>query len=172
MEYSYDWPQRILTSFFTFVFAGVSLYLIAVVIAGLVRWFIIYDKPPNMELRDIIGGSIGLTSMAIITGTMIATFANLKPNLRVSDKGLEVQNFLFLWHLIPWEEVKDIRSVPIIIRPGVYLVIARKLPFFNRLIGTMYFAFFQPAFLIGPEISNYDDLVHLIKKKLGKELWE
>jgi hypothetical protein len=36
----------------------------------------------------------------------------------------------------------------------------------------MYFAFFRQAFLISSEIDNYDELIHIIKKKIGKELWE
>lgn len=165
-EYSYGWPYRVVTLFFTLAFTGMITFAVIISLVNMIRW-VIYGGPPNG-----IAGIIVPASMAIIGGTMTAAAANLKPNVRVSDKGLEVQKFLFWWHLIPWEDVKDIRSVPIIGRSRLRLVVVRKLTFFHRLIGTTYFAFFQPAFLIGSEIDNYDELVHLIKKKIGKELWE
>lgn len=119
----------------------------------------------------MIEGTIGLAMIAIVTGFMATVFANVQPNLRVSDKGLAVQIFLFWWYLIPWAEVKDIRSLPLFGRK-TRLVIVHRLTPIHRVIGTIFFAFFRPAFLIGAEIDYYDELVHLIKKKIGKELWE
>jgi hypothetical protein len=105
-----------------------------------------------------------------VFGFIGAVFANLKPNVRVSNRGLVVQMFLVWWHLIPWEDVKDIRSLPIG-RSRLRLVVVRQLSLFHQVIGTIYFAFFQPAFLISSEIDHYDELVKLIKKKIGKETW-
>jgi hypothetical protein len=171
-EYRYGWLQRTFTVLFTLLWTSVSVFTVSMVIFSLVRW-VAGNAPVYIELRDIIGGSIALTIMALAVGFMAAIFANLKPNVRVSDKGLAIQNLLLWWHLIPWEEVKDIRSVPLF-GSRVRLVVVRKLPLalVYRLIGTMYFAFFQPAFLISSGIDNYDGLVHTIKKKIGKELWE
>lgn len=165
-EYSYSWAQRAFSFLLTLMFTGISIFLISVSIISLIRW-IIGNGPTN-----IIVGSIALAAMAIIVGFMTATFANLKPNIRVSDRGLEVQIFLVWWYSIPWQHVRDIRTIPFIGFSRVRLVIVHKLTPIHWVIGTIYFAFFQPAFLIGSEIDNYDRLIHLIKKKIGKELWE
>lgn len=169
-EYSYGWPQRVFIFLPPLVLTSVSIFTVVVLISGLFRWTI-GDRPANTEPRDIIGGSIGLAMIALSTGFMAAVFANVQPDVRVSDKGLDVQNFLFWWRLVPWEEVKDIRSLPLFGRKTRLIVVRRMTPI-HRIIGTIYFAFFQPAFLIDSGIANYDELVHLIKKKIGKELWE
>lgn len=162
--YSNNWPRRMFSFLSTLILTGLSVYLLALLLVNLYKWTI--DNAPT----KIITTLVGLVLAAAVCSLMAAIFANLQPNVRVSDKGLEVQVFLFWWSLIPWEGVKDIRPVPMI---GRYrLVVVRKLTFIHRVIGTMYFAFFEPAFLIGSEIDRYDELVHLIKKKIGKELWE
>jgi len=170
-QYYYGWYWLISTFLPTMVLTGVSIFSITVVMISVVKW-IISNSPAYITRADIIGGSIGITLVAVVTGFMAAVFANVKPNVRVHDNGLEVQIFLFWWRLIPWEDVKDIRSVPIIGRSRLRLVIVHKLTFIHRIVGTTYFAFFQPAFLISSKINNYDELIHLIKKKIGRELWE
>lgn len=171
-EYRYGWLQRTFTSLFTLFWMGVCIFTVSTVIFVLTRW-VIGNAPADTQPRDIINVSMGLSIMALVVGLMAAIFANAKPNIRVSAKGLSIQSLLLWWHLIPWEEVKDIRSVPLF-GSRVRLVVVRKLPLalVYCLIGTMYFAFFQPGFLISSEIENYDRLVHTIKKKLGKELWD
>ena len=170
-NYYNHWSHRIFTFLFTLIFFGMSIILLGVLITILSRW-ILGINPTNMQTKDIISLSIGFTAAAMVTGFIGAIFANAKPNVRVSDKGLEVQDFLFWWNPISWEDIKDIRSIPIIGGSRTRLVVVRNLTFIHRVIGTIYFAFFQPAFLISSTLDNYDELVHLIKKKIGKESWE
>lgn len=169
-EYRYGWLQRVFSILPVFILASLSIYAVSLLIFNLTRW---NNTPVYLETSSIVKSSLALFFTSIVSSFVGATFANLKPGVRVSEKGLAIQSLLIWWYLIPWEDVKDIRSVPLF-GSRVRLVVVRNLPFslIHKWIGTMYFAFFQQAFLISSEIDNYDELIHIIKRKIGKELWE
>jgi hypothetical protein len=94
-EYRYGWLQRGFTFLSVVILASLSSYAISLLIFNLTRW-IISNAPAYTESSSIVRGSLALLFTAIVCSFMAAIFANMKPNVRASDKGLAIQNLL-IW---------------------------------------------------------------------------
>lgn len=92
------------------------------------------------------------------------TSMNLYPTIRVGDKGLALSYFVFWWVVVPWDEVIDMKPIPL--RHGDVLVRARHITPFHRFFGLRYWLSFLPSFVIGRDIRDRDELVREISKRI------
>jgi hypothetical protein len=91
---------------------------------------------------------------------------NYTPNIRVYEEGLKVQNFVFWWTFVPWEDVLDLVVWPNPIRP-VRVVLVRELTPAHLVMGFIYGHRLKPGFLIISSIDRYHDLIRIIKSRTG-----
>ena len=89
------------------------------------------------------------------------------PDIRVTDKGLFIQAFFFLWIFVSWEDVLEIRPQYriSILRKKAAVVLVRKLTPFHWLIG-MLRGKLRPGFQISHSINGYEELIDLIQRKI------
>ena len=97
---------------------------------------------------------------------IVLFLANLHPNIRILETGLEVQVFLFWWDFVPWDDIHEVRDQSVG-KWQINLVIVRKLTPAHRLIGLMYAGWSKHAFLINYRISGYYKLMDTIMTRTG-----
>jgi hypothetical protein len=144
---------------FVIVFTPLMLFLTAGTLAGLV---LIASGSPLEEVGFLAGFAFG----ALVLGVLLILFTNAEPNIRLSDRGVAIQSFLFWYVLVPWQDVKEIRE-SILPYSGSYLVVVRRLTPFHRLIGWTNGFTFRPAFVIRRSLIGYDKAVKIIKENAG-----
>jgi hypothetical protein len=157
--YTYHWFTKALLCVFIIAFTPLTLLSAAGALAGLI---LVLSGSPIGEVGFLGGFAFG----AFGGGLLLVLFTNTEPNIRISDRGVAVQSFLFWYIFVPWQDVKEIRKT---ILPGSksYLIVVRRLTPFHRLIGWTHGYTFQPAFVIRKGLIGYDEAVKLIKQKTG-----
>ena len=94
-------------------------------------------------------------------------FINLLPTIWTDERGITVSSFLFFHTNIPW---KDVLAIDPIRSPfDYYIVKARKITVFHRMIGWIYSKTFFPSFLIGKEIEEREELIWAIQTKTNRQ---
>jgi hypothetical protein len=145
---------------FVLVSTPLLLFLAAGALAGLV---LIVSGSPVEDVAFLIGFAFG----ALVLGLLLILFVNAEPNIRVSNRGVAVQSFLFWYVLVPWQDIKEIRKT-IVPYSKSYLVVVRRLTPFHRLLGWTNGYTFQPAFVIRRSLIGHDKAVKIIKENAGK----
>lgn len=159
-RYSYSWIIKAPAYLFGVILIALSLFLIVGLIHSLVY------LPPGSNLIDVTFLIMTLGSMAVVMSCFAAYAANLYSDIQVVAGGLKIQTFCFLWVYVPWGDIEDIK-VPLIMFSRSRLVIVRKLTFLHRFVGFTGGVFFQPAFFVSPKMIGYNELVMIIREKIG-----
>ena len=110
-------------------------------------------------LAFLLGMPLGaLTGLAI---------ANMFPTVGISSHHLVV-SFCFREFKIPWEDVIEITRVWYPVVKPLYVVKVKRLtPFHSVFYGSSArFLSFRPAFLLSPDIDDFDELLSNLKSKL------
>jgi hypothetical protein len=166
-RYSYGLGEKIFRYALLLPFTIITIYAALMTGVGVIACLsrAVSSEPTDCRILWIPFG------IFVFTGYLCAHFLNLYPDIRASDHGLAVQVFLFWWIFVPWEHVVDIRPTGLSKLLGSSrsrLVVVRRLAFVHRLIGGADSGF-QPAFIIKATMQGYNELVRLIKEKLGKQ---
>jgi hypothetical protein len=103
-----------------------------------------------------------------IASCLVTMVANLQPEIRISSEGLRIRAFFFWWMFIPWEEVHGIKRPISIPSSRSYLVNVAHLTFIHRLNGWTFGHVFEPAFLIRPSLTGYDEVVSIIEERAAR----
>ena len=140
-------------SLFSFSFALLLLLSLAVSIIA----------PPSK-------GNVGLTEPLASPGEILILlvfsllFSSAYPSFQVSDSGLKVQVLLFWRILVPWENVREIRST---LLGFSKLVVLRRLTPLHRVYGLIFGLTTQPAFVIRRCLIDYDRAVKTIEEHIA-----
>jgi hypothetical protein len=82
----------------------------------------------------------------------------------MTEQGLQISAFIFLRVQILWSEIVNIGAgMP---PEGYVLVRCRKITPFHRVYGWFYSQTFYPSFLIEKDISDRDELIHEIRRRI------
>lgn len=117
-------------------------------------------KPPYWDILwfivwwPLLGWPMGLAIMC--------TFPT---SIWLDDKGLVITVFWRKCIVIPWSDVLGVRRRRFGAR---YLVIARRITLWHRLVGWTYGHTLYPAFLIAQGLENREGLVREIKLRIGQ----
>jgi hypothetical protein len=168
-RYSYGLSEKLFRYALLLPFIIITIYTALMTGVGAISCLgrVILGEPVGYESLQIV---FGMFVLFVMTGDICAHFLNLYPDIRASDDGLAVQVFLFWWVFVPWEDVVDIRPTGVSKLLGSSrsrLVVVRHLTLAHRLIGGAD-SRFRPAFIIKATMQGYDELMRLIKAKLGK----
>jgi hypothetical protein len=91
-------------------------------------------------------------------------FINFLPTIWMTEQGVQISAFIFLRVQILWSEIVDIGAgMP---PEGYVLVRCRKITLFHRVYGWFYSQTFYPSFLIEKDISDRDELIHEIRRRI------
>jgi hypothetical protein len=142
---------------FSFCLGLISNMLLVAVWAG---WFV--SSPKSLSLVDMIGITIGF----LVFNVVMIMIANGNPDIAVNDDGLAVR-FYFKWLFVVWEDVISFTR-PVVSTQPKYLVRVKRLTVVHRLISFTQSGSIQPGFLISPSISDYTDLLHIIREHMGQ----
>lgn len=102
---------------------------------------------------------------ALLAGWIVGfVLINFHPTVYVGDDGLAISYFGRRIR-IPWDDIVDVGAGFVPIRHT--LVRARRITPWHRLYGWLYSFSLLPAFVIGRDIENYDELLHEIRRRVG-----
>jgi hypothetical protein len=129
----------------------------------------VLEYPSKIPSRILfkLGGMILFMLYGLAVPTIVfLLLMNSTPNIRVYEEGLKVQNFVFWWTFVPWEDVLDLvfwATRQHLIR----VVLVRELTPAHLVLGFFYTYRLKPGFLIMPSIDRYHDLMRIIKSRTG-----
>jgi hypothetical protein len=158
--YSYHWSTRVILYAFVLICTASMLLMAAGALVDLLQ---ILSGSTSKEVAFLIGLGVG----SLMLGLLLILFTNIEPNIRVSNRGVAVQTFLFWYVLVPWQDVIEIRRT-ILPFSKSRLVVVRRLTPFHRLIGWTNGLVFQPAFVIRRGLKRYDEAIETIKEETDK----
>lgn len=120
----------------------------------------------NASLSNEPSTAICLGIYVIAVGAILGSLLlNMFPDIKVTDKGLEVE---FFWRNldIAWDEVIDIRPLG---SPfgHIHAVRAKRITPLHRLYGLIYTKSISPALLIRDSISDSSELIQGIRRRTG-----
>ena len=117
-------------------------------------------RPTTAAYRGILMMAIGW----LLIGLQLI---NLYPTVWIGDDGLIISAFLGVRIHVKWKDVIDISSrQPLWIFPDrSFVVRARHITVFHRLLGLAYAWSLSPAFLIHRQIEDYDELLDEIRER-------
>lgn len=159
-KYTYSWLDKSPVFIMVVMFSTLALVSIKALIDQLIAW----NSGESIDKGGIIVLALTITAF----GLCLIFISNMNPNIQVSDVGLRIQVFLVWWIFVPWADVQDIR--PIFgdkFSRSPMLVLVRKLTPIHSLIFGIY-TNFQPAFMLGPKLKGYAELVGIIEKNIHK----
>lgn len=159
--YTYSQVEKIMVYAGVLFFTVVTLIVTALSVLGFLEF--LQDIPSDMlaNLR-MVAAYLLLPAM---TSLFLFYFSNISPSLRITDKGIYVQVFLFWWAFVPWQDVEEIRRLRL---SRSRLVIVRRLTPIHRLISSGSTWKFKPAFLIKHTLIGFDKAVKTIEKNAGR----
>lgn len=120
----------------------------------------------EMISLEMPGVALLITWLVFLLGCLIAP--NLYPDLAVDDRGLYVR-FYFRWLFVPWENVVSFHQSaistlnPFSQKKSYFLLARHKLTPIHWLISFNQLGGWGPGFLILSSISDYNDLVRMIR---------
>lgn len=153
--YSYNLYTKFLFYLFSIILAFLNLLLVRQLVLQIEIWF----SSGTMNSTTIVG----IVIVLLILGFSFVLCSNAYPNIRVYDKGLKVQVFLFWWVFVPWTEIEGIWAVGLVRKS--YPVAVRKLTPFHRIIGLGYGSL-KPVFPIGWSMKRYEELIKTIRENI------
>jgi hypothetical protein len=150
--YSYSWSTKLLFYILSLGLAALNLFLGVQLIFQIILWF----SQDSGNISRIVGLIIAL----LIFCFCFAFVSNAYPNIRVYDRGLKIQAFLFWWIFVPWTEIENVWEVGVVKK--TYAVAVRRLTPFHRIIGLGYGSL-KPVFSIGWIMDRHEELIAIIK---------
>ncbi|MBX7237087.1 MAG: hypothetical protein K1X65_22075 [Caldilineales bacterium] len=115
-----------------------------------------------------IGGILTKASLSSVLWIMIWMMAigwavggilvNLFPNISIDEQGMIISYFHFWDKRIIWTDIITIQERSFLTRKW-FIVLARRVSFWHKLIGLSYFKTFSPHFIIRSDITNADELI-------------
>jgi hypothetical protein len=150
--------------------AIVLFFLICVFIIGVAYIFI--DTLPSMDIQDI------LIFLGCIAMSIFGLFASIPQKIddyapiKLDEGGVYIKTFFFIsqWHFIPWDEIKEIkRPLTVLGTQGKYWVVrVSEMKIFYKHVGRSYRRQgLFPCFVIHPWLKDSDELVEIIKDRIG-----
>lgn len=146
----------ILVSIIAYMFWA-SLWALITGQAILIRAFIV-----------LIGSAFGF--FLVLTGAL--QNVNQFNRIRVAKEGLYVEIYVlrYIWRLVEWKDVLDIRLLPNLDRWGKpqWLIRVKKLTYWHRWISWRYNCGLEPGILISSDLINREKLLEIIDENLDK----
>jgi hypothetical protein len=165
-RYSYPGFHKIKVIFIQVV--GVFGFFISTFTAifGLVGiWIVPRHHNSTFIVNDPRLTLICLAVWFVVVGWSISfTMINYFPTIWVDEDELQISAYLFFRKRIPWSSIVDIGSgFP---PKGYVLVRVRRITLFHKAYGWLYSRSFYPSFLIERHITDRDNLIKEIAKRI------
>jgi len=121
-------------------------------------------------------GLIGTAYFLFLASTMSLPIVNQYNRIRVAEEGLyvEVYAFRFIWKLVRWEEILEVKLLPILDRwrKPQWLLRVKNLTYWHRWISWYYRCGSDPGIVINSDLINGDALLNIIDEKLSEKTAE
>jgi len=88
--------------------------------------------------------------------------------INLTDDGIRVKVFIFIWAFIPWNEVYSVKTtnIPFYGIDKCFFICVKRLSIFHRLISLSYYLGLMPAIYVYNRNNNYDELLSIIQSKI------
>jgi hypothetical protein len=159
--YTYSWLEK-MTQYVVVLFSGVVVLTVTAILITVLF---------SSLIQAISGIAVDplLIGVCLLAPPILALFplyfSNMHPSIRIYDNGISVQVFLLWWRFIPWEDIEEVRSIPL---SRSRLVIVQRLTPIHRLFCSSITWRFRPAFLLKHTLKGFNEAVRTIEEKVGK----
>ena len=127
----------------------------------------------------ITGQAILLRAIAVLIGSgygifvaLIGALQNINQfnRIRVTEEGLYVEVYVlrYIWKLVEWKDVLDIRLLPNLDRwrKPQWLLRVKKLTYWHRWISWRYSCGSEPGIIISSDVVGREELLDIIEQKM------
>jgi|SRR5687768_9043413 len=136
---------------------------------GLISLLIDPEAKVSLSPSQLLWYFIGFSVWSPIVYTFLSY---LVTDIVLQEDGLQIK-FIFKTFFISWNDIAEFRSARVfglpMLKKASIVVMKNGLTPFHRLYGLMYGKTIQPSLLIWSYISNYEELVVLIKQNLKRK---
>jgi hypothetical protein len=126
-----------------------------------------------MDIQGFLIFSGLLLAGAFAVLNYIHMYIDIFAPIRLDEGGVYIKTFFYIpkWHFIPWDETLEIKRplTPLGTQGKKWIVRVSEMKIFYKYVGRSYRRQgLYPCFVIHPWLKDSDELVEIIKSRIGK----
>ena len=139
----------------------IGLFLIPTHFEALTKFLMSFSSIESIDWEQLLKAA----PIPLFLGFVLLARHN---SLKVSNEGIRVKYFLFLWKTINWSDVISVSYSPFNKNSGIdhgFYIKVKRLSIFHRFLGGYIFSF-QPVIEVRSNIQDYDLLINLLQERI------
>lgn len=151
-----------------------ALIFFWIVLPILTLWFLgnilllMSGRGDGADLISLFAAALGLYGVTTTTLQKVNEFSHI----RVAKEGLYVRvyKFIYIWQLVEWKDVLDIKISPMLDRwrQSQWIISVRELTYWHKLLSLSYMCGPEPGIVINSDIIDREKLLKIVEKRIKK----